>query len=151
MRIELKNVKHAAFSSHESECFEATIYIDGKRRGTVRNDGYGGCNVIEPWSLHDEIETYAKTLPPHQSDSIPEPLPMTADFLISLMLDEILEERDLRRKCSRMVLFRKPGDTYRRGEYHTLKGKYSPQAKAFLLKKYGDKVEIVNERFTGGR
>jgi hypothetical protein len=42
MKVELKNVKYSAFASQETHCFEATVYIDGKRVGTVSNEGYGG-------------------------------------------------------------------------------------------------------------
>ena len=42
MKIELKNIKHSAFASQETHCYEAALYIDGKRWGIVGNDGYGG-------------------------------------------------------------------------------------------------------------
>ena len=35
MKIELKNVKYSDFASHETHCFEASVYIDGKRAGIV--------------------------------------------------------------------------------------------------------------------
>ena len=42
--ITIKNIKHAAFASEETHCFEATIYIDNKRSLRVSNDGHGGPN-----------------------------------------------------------------------------------------------------------
>lgn len=44
MNVTLKNIKYAAFASHETDCFEATVYIDGKRLCAVSNDGHGGCD-----------------------------------------------------------------------------------------------------------
>lgn len=44
MKIELKNIKHSAFASQETHCYEASLYIDGKKIGTVSNDGHGGCD-----------------------------------------------------------------------------------------------------------
>jgi len=41
-KIELKNLKVAEFASQETTCFEATVYVDGKRFCTVRNEGSGG-------------------------------------------------------------------------------------------------------------
>jgi hypothetical protein len=41
---ELKNVKIAEWASEETTCFDATLYINGKRIGTCGNDGQGGCN-----------------------------------------------------------------------------------------------------------
>ena len=56
MKLELKNVKHAAFASQETHCFEATLYVDGKRFATVSNEGHGGCNYeypIAPFTYSD--------------------------------------------------------------------------------------------------
>lgn len=44
--ITLKGFKHAAFASQETLCFEATVYIDGKKAGHARNDGCGGCTYV---------------------------------------------------------------------------------------------------------
>lgn len=41
---QLKNVKTLAAMSQETECFEASLYVDGKRVGTVGNAGHGGPN-----------------------------------------------------------------------------------------------------------
>jgi len=56
MKIELKNIKHAEFASQETNCYEATIYINGKREGLVSNDGQGGCDNVTPWQLAREID-----------------------------------------------------------------------------------------------
>lgn len=48
MEITLKNIKHSEFASHETHCFEATVYIDGKRAFGVENDGQGGPNNYFP-------------------------------------------------------------------------------------------------------
>ena len=44
MKITLRNIKHSKFASQETLCFEASIYVDGVRRGTVENSGRGECN-----------------------------------------------------------------------------------------------------------
>lgn len=44
----LKNVKHAAFNSKDSECFEATVYADGHRYCTASDDGWGGSINFHP-------------------------------------------------------------------------------------------------------
>lgn len=48
MKIEIKNLKHAAFASEETHCFEATVYVDGKRSFVASNDGHGGCDMYHP-------------------------------------------------------------------------------------------------------
>jgi hypothetical protein len=41
-KVTIKNLKYAAFASQETSCFEATVYVDGKRFCTARNEGSGG-------------------------------------------------------------------------------------------------------------
>lgn len=48
MDITVKNIKIAEFASEETLCFEATVYIDGKRAFTAHNQGHGGCNMYYP-------------------------------------------------------------------------------------------------------
>jgi hypothetical protein len=68
MKIELKNIKFSEWVSEETNCFQATIYADGKRIGFASNDGHGG----NTWCQHDlnmkeafrAAEEYCKTLPP---------------------------------------------------------------------------------------
>ena len=64
MKITLKNIKHSAFASQETHCFEAVIYIDGKRFCHVQNDGHGGSDdyyalnestMSEMWDQINEI------------------------------------------------------------------------------------------------
>ena len=40
--LELKAIKHAEFASHETHCYEATVYFNKKTIGWVNNDGFGG-------------------------------------------------------------------------------------------------------------
>lgn len=47
-RITLKSLKHAPFLSEETQAFTATVFWDGKRIGTSKNDGHGGCTDIYP-------------------------------------------------------------------------------------------------------
>jgi hypothetical protein len=152
MLIELKNVKYAAFASQETNCFSASIYIDGHKRGTVENSGHGGCDNIRPWQLGQEIEAYAKTLPEEDvsylyDDGKVHTSPQSAEGLIGKLLEKWVEEKDLKRLCKTGVIFREPARGYKPGEYSKLLGTYSLDAARFLRGKYGEKVEIVNERF----
>lgn len=150
MKIELKNVKHAAFASEETNCFSATVYVDGVKAGTVSNDGHGGPDRLEPRALAEKINAYAATLPPSDvsdmyDDGQVHTMPQCAETLIGEILNNCLERKELKRLCARKVLFRKPGEIYQKGEYNTLNCRFSPQAKQQLVAKYGEKVEIMNE------
>jgi hypothetical protein len=103
MKIELKNVKHSEFASHETYCFEAAIYIDGKRAGTVENNGQGGCNFYHPRELEEAIKAHAKTLPKVQYDA--HEFDQDADTLIGDLLVQHLHAKDLKRALNKRILF----------------------------------------------
>ena len=42
MKLEMKSIKHSAFASEETYCYEGYVYIDGKKSIYVSNDGKGG-------------------------------------------------------------------------------------------------------------
>lgn len=146
MKIELKNVKYSAFASHETHCFEATIYIDGKRAGTVSNNGCGGADDIHPRELEERLNAYAKTLPPETyADMI---LWKNAEMLIGDLMNKWLERKENKRLCAKQVCFRIPGKAYAEGAWHALKCMYSPTVKARLVAKYGADVRILNEEIS---
>lgn len=107
MKIELKNVKHSEFASHETNCFEATIYIDGKRAGTVSNQGSGGPHFYHPHTIEEAINAYARTLPKQKWNYGGEELEISqdADSLISDLLVGCLYARDLKRALARKIIF----------------------------------------------
>jgi hypothetical protein len=113
MKIELKNIKHSEFASHETNCYEATIYINGKREGLVSNDGQGGCDNVTPWQLAQEIDAYAKTLPPVVCEWIdpktgkPFVLEQTHETIFGDLLNEWLHAKDLKKVMAKRIIFQK--------------------------------------------
>lgn len=112
MKIEIKNLKHSEFASHETNCFEASVYADGKRIGVVSNDGQGGCNSYShPRSTWAPIEDYAKTLPPSKytmtQDGVPTEvdLPVDMDTVIDGLVTDALYARDLKRQLLNRIMF----------------------------------------------
>ena len=108
MKIELKNIKLSDFASQETRCFEATVYIDGKKAGTVSNEGHGGPHNYSPWEVAARISGYAETLPPwtYQYEGVTHSIPQNADMVLDDILTEALYARDLKRAMSRKILFR---------------------------------------------
>jgi hypothetical protein len=112
MKIELKNVKHSEFASHETNCFEASVYIDGVRAGIVENGGYGACNNYHPHELERTLSAYAKTLP-HVVTDMRDPLDSSkiftyeknADHVINELLTEHLYAKDLKRALAKKILY----------------------------------------------
>ena len=44
-KLEVKNISHYARGSEETPCYNATVYINGKKAIEVSNDGRGGCDM----------------------------------------------------------------------------------------------------------
>ena len=119
MKIELKNIKHSEFASQETNCYQATIYIDGKRVGTVENAGHGGCDNVHPWQVAQQIDAYAKTLPKTVCTFIdPEtgkPAEMEQDHetIFGDILTSWLMSKDLKRLMSKRIVFvKEDGNVY---------------------------------------
>ena len=106
-KIELKNLKHSDFASQETYCFEASVYIDGKKAGTVSNQGCGGCHSYHPNTLYQLLKAEADKLPPHEWRLNEEVLKIQpdADTIISELVTEALTAKDLKSGMRRRILF----------------------------------------------
>lgn len=63
-KLELKNISHYARGSEETPCYNATVYINGKKAIEVSNDGHGGCDrqhtypqFMEKWDGENVLRT----------------------------------------------------------------------------------------------
>jgi len=114
MKITLSQIKYAAFASHETACFSATVSIDGLKAGTVENDGHGGSNNYHPHALRDTLDAHGATLPPYVFDPSHADGTMTvdADIFINMLLDDFLAARDLRRGLSKRMMQIRDGAVY---------------------------------------
>lgn len=116
MKIELRNVKHSAFASEETQCFEAAIYVDGKKAGHASNAGKGGMTDVWPRELEQRITAYAATLPPLDLGEGYKPAPQDAESVIDGLLHEWLLARDLKRALSGRILFVRGGELRQTGK-----------------------------------
>jgi hypothetical protein len=107
MKIELKNVKHSEFASHETYCFMASVYINGKKAGSVSNHGHGACNTYHPATLETIITQHAHTLPALTYESAGEVHSMLqdADCVIGDLMNAWLFTRDLKQALDKRILF----------------------------------------------
>ncbi len=131
--LELKNVKHAAFASHETHCFEATVYVDGERFAYVSNEGTGGADHLrstlagETWaSFNRRCLEVAKRINPNavetydevdRDEKHPWPYPddwytkhsMTAQQVLEAVIcekvNEWLAKKEMRRVLNREFVF----------------------------------------------
>lgn len=79
IKLTVKNYKLCEWASEETDCYTASLYLNGKRIGTAKNDGHGGCDFYdfttpankaafeayaEEWANSDEVQNNPK----HQLD-----------------------------------------------------------------------------------
>jgi len=116
-RITLKNVKHSEFASQETNCYEASIYFDGKKIGAVGNDGHGGCDNQYPenraaWA---DMEAYIKSLPSKMVDiglkdgELYEAVP-DVESICNELVTSFLVRRDYKRLIKNKVVFALDGE-----------------------------------------
>ena len=112
MKIELRNVKTAQWASEETNCFAATVYIDGVAYGTVHNDGHGGPNSYGHPGLKRMLDDYGATLPKlitkypdSKSTSGFWELQYDADLLIGDALEVYAQAQQLKRRLKTKVVF----------------------------------------------
>ena len=60
MKIELKNIKHSEFASHETFCYEAILYVEGKPFAQVSNDGQGGSDRLYQDDRFKDLDAWSK-------------------------------------------------------------------------------------------
>lgn len=61
MKITLKSIKYAAFASEETNAYSATLCVDGKKIGTVSNQGHGACDTFRgDWDAHKKADEWCK-------------------------------------------------------------------------------------------
>ena len=118
MNLQLKAIKHSEFASQETHCYQANLYLDGKKVGEVGNDGHGGCDNFDgDWEVFRDIQAYFKTLPPEIITEIGgrpvggEPL-VIGQSLENWCCNEVntwLAAKVVKRELSKKVLFTKDG------------------------------------------
>jgi len=148
MNIELRNIKMLKSMSKETACFTASLYIDGVSIGRVENQGCGGPThiAISNREANQKFEEHVKSLPPVTSEYFKDGLPMTTELFVDLLLEKWEELQALKRATKKSTLFRLKNETYKRGEWLTLKVVFSPKVKESLIKKHGTNLgEIANE------
>ncbi len=146
MKIELKNVKVAEFASEETTCFQASIYIDGKKEATVSNAGRGGCNIYRftDRKVEDKFKEFCNSQPPIQGEYAGGEK-YTLDMNPDLYIGELLGNYELHKRCKTLckkkTLFRlkEDDDTVARA----VNMPFSPDVKQYLIARYGDRLKVI--------
>lgn len=111
-KIELRNIKHTAWMSEETHCYQATLYVDGQRWGTVSNDGHGAMDRFDGingygWEDIRELNQRIKeTVPPYEYEG--KSLDQDLEMICGGLVNEWLRDRDFTKAMKSKVLFTKP-------------------------------------------
>ena len=158
-RITLKSIKYTAWASQETHCFQAVIYLDGKRALNVENDGRGACNNY--WGIKDQTKSeelemltkctmYGAYFIKENRDLTMEvdgetidlsdmPESELLDWLIADLVNEHLCLKEMKRCLKSKITF---FDT-ERGDVYTFKSKPTPEAMSACKKANSDKDHWV--------
>jgi len=116
-KIELKNIKYAAFASKDSACYEATLYVDGKRFAYVSNAGHGGCDrqdPIKPFTYKDIRkleETIAKEYPKWGSEyGDGEEYDTNLEIVCGDLLNQWHVDKDVKRNLKKIAFVKSPDE-----------------------------------------
>jgi hypothetical protein len=152
MKLELRNVKHNVKLSEETECFSASLYVDGVKAAECSNRGQGGATDIrfEVRATEDKVNAYVKSLPKRKSSYSNQEFPIDLEYLVNDLLNEYLTEKSIRNACKTKLCFRlkdSPKDSYSAVKF-PVKGVYRKADKDWVVGKYGDKIEVIyNDKF----
>jgi hypothetical protein len=138
--ISLKNIRVHNDMSEETTCFSASVYVNGVKAGTAKNDGRGGCNMyyLERDVGEKALFDWAEQETGESFESL--------DWYLYQLIDKWEESKTYKRWCKKQLVFKLEGDA--KDDWRTLNAPYSEHTKKFIVDKYGDKVaEILNERF----
>lgn len=147
LTFQFKNLREFRQLSEETQCFVATLYIDGVRVAQLENRGFGGCTSVTPVSKDPNVRalleratafaltqtwTYGTTTANHASlDS----------YLNGLVFDELARrdiERQFKRQAKKHCLFLTSEGLF------TYARPYTPAIGEALRQKHGSDVRVLN-------
>ena len=98
-KLELKNIKYFASGSEETPCYNADIFINGKKAIHVSNHGYGACDDHYPFKpfTYKDVKDLEKYLAKLEEDDF-EPIDSWCHDRLYEYLDQKKLKRDLKAK-----------------------------------------------------
>jgi hypothetical protein len=141
MKVELKKLKLHNDLSHETFCFSAVLYVDGKEIGVVENRGDGGPHRYEfKYSLHQELEQRARKITGYKFEAL------------DSMVNDAIVEYQQRVMCMANIVFVLKSDP---DVYNKIPKRAFVTEEAginYVREKWGvDVNQIINEKFKYGQ
>jgi hypothetical protein len=158
IKVELKAIKFHQDMSEETNCFSANIYLNGKKVGSVKNQGHGGCNFYDfafkdkngEWTRDRESEKIlydwadSQELTYELDGETHEVVYEKLDWVIDNLFDKAMEIKDLKRMCrGGKTAIQLEGDDKNSWMIYNLP--YNQLMKDWLIKKHPTITRIANE------
>jgi len=151
--ISLGKVRILEALSQGTLCFSCSVRVNGRIAFTAKNTGEGGATrfTVLDRNLYQQAIEYAQGLPPIYTDPPDvQALPMTLELLIAELVEKAREEKWLRKRCQKAVLWRTPDMPP--GKWNTIRGAASISIVEFVAIKNKiledhPEAEIANLRF----
>ena len=115
MKLEMKAIKHSAFASQETYCYEGVVYIEGKKSIYVSNDGHGGSDRQDTvgdfmdYSLIKKVDAWCKKNLPKWKMSFDgadaKEQDTTFEMWCSNQVTKFLRRKELKRYLNNRVIF----------------------------------------------
>ena len=114
MKLELKNIKHSAWASEETHCYQASLYVDGKPVAIVSNDGHGGADRDYPHpkfkgdyraQMRDVSRYFSGLRRTAVTEWSPEGMEQCLEFWCADQVNDWLSARELKKKLKAGFLF----------------------------------------------
>lgn len=105
MNVTIKNLKYSEFASEETDCFEATVYVDGKRLCIASNDGKGGATHFRPTKgrTHKDVEEVSKEL--SKENVIGFDFPNNLEWEVSELVSMELHYRPIKKRMKHCIIY----------------------------------------------
>jgi hypothetical protein len=153
MKLELKAIKHSAFASQETHCYNAALFVDGKPLAIVSNQGHGGCDdenqhpkcKMNHGDYRDkmrEVYDHFEAMPEveHQSGTYKFMCQPSLEVWCGDQVNRFLSSKDLKRMLKSKVVLHCTADN----AIYTVKGAYTA-ARSKGIKAANNGHTILNE------
>lgn len=108
-RIELEEA--GTFASQETNCYTANLYVDGRKIGTVGNDGHGGCDYFHgDQAAYKAADAWCRETLPKWEGLRGDLLDTDLELHCGRLIDDWMAARELRSTLRSNVLFTSTSD-----------------------------------------
>lgn len=125
--FELRVFHYLESRSEETYCFDATLYVNGRKFAACGNGGYGAATDVTIFPACDdfgeEVEAFLRTQPKIKCAYSDIELDFDLEYIVDTLVEELLEKRELKKimaKTDRCLVFRHPDGNYGMYRYKIL-------------------------------